>query len=75
MPNLKEGCLGVFKSIVLRKIFGPTNKEVTERWRNLHKEFGVLYSSQNVFFAHQMMEDEVEGSCGAHAAELNVGRP
>jgi len=60
---------------VLRKIFGPTNKEVTERWRKLHIEFRVLYSSRNVFFAHQMKEDEMEGVCGAHAAGLNVGKP
>jgi len=72
---LKEGCLGVFKSIILRKIFGPTNKEVAERRRKLHIEFLVLYSLQNLFFDHQMKEDEVEGTYGAHAADLNVGRP
>ena len=36
--------------MVLRKILGPTNKEVTERWRKMHKEFRALYSSQNYFF-------------------------
>jgi len=72
---LKEGCLGVFKSIILRKIFGTTNKEVAERWRKLHIEFHVLYSSQNLFFDHQIKEDEIEGLCGAHAADLSVGRP
>ena len=67
--------MGVFKSIVLRKLYGPTSKEVTESWRKLLKDFRVLYSSQNMFFAHQMKDYEMEGVCGAHAAELNVGRP
>jgi hypothetical protein len=67
---LKAECLGVFRIIVLRKIFEHTKKEVRERWRKLHKEFRTPYPSQNVFFASSN-----EATCGAHAAALNVGRP
>jgi hypothetical protein len=34
--------LKVFENRTLRKIFGPKRKEVTGKWRKLHKE--VLYS-------------------------------
>jgi hypothetical protein len=67
---LKAECLGVFKIVVLRKIFEHTKREVRERWRKLHTEFRTLYPSQNVFFASSN-----EATRGAHAAELNAGRP
>jgi hypothetical protein len=47
---LWEECrLRVFKSRVLKKIFGPKRDEVTGEWRGLHnKELYDLYSSPNV---------------------------
>jgi len=35
---------------VLRRIFGPTRKEVTRKWRKLYnEELNDLYSSPNIF--------------------------
>jgi hypothetical protein len=49
-PTLrKEHRLRVFKSRVLRKMFGPKTDRVTEVWRRLHsKELYDLYSSPNI---------------------------
>jgi hypothetical protein len=42
----EEHRLRVFESWVLRRIFGPKQKEVTGEWRRLHnKELYALYSS------------------------------
>jgi len=39
----------VFKNMVLRRIFGPKENEVTEEWRKLHnEELNDLYSSPNI---------------------------
>jgi hypothetical protein len=36
----------------------------------------VLCVSSKTFFSHdQIKKDEMEGACGAHAAEINVGKP
>jgi hypothetical protein len=44
-----ERGLRVFENRVLRRIFGPERKEVTEEWRRLHtKELHDLYSSPGV---------------------------
>jgi hypothetical protein len=43
---LREKCrLRVFESRVLRRIFGPKRDEVTGKWRKLHEELNVMYSS------------------------------
>jgi hypothetical protein len=44
--TLREECrLRVFKSKMLRRIFGPKRDEVTGEWRRLHnKELYALYS-------------------------------
>jgi hypothetical protein len=41
--------LGVFENRVLRRIFGRTRGEVTDKWRRLHDELHALYSSP-IFF-------------------------
>ena len=39
----------MFKNMVLRRIFGPKENEVTEEWRKLHnEELNDLYSSPNI---------------------------
>ena len=44
--------LRVFEIRVLRRIFGPTRKEVTGDWRKLHKgELNDLYSSPKIIRA------------------------
>jgi hypothetical protein len=47
---LREECrLRVFENRVLRRIFGPKRKEVTGKWRRLHKKaLYALYSSPNI---------------------------
>jgi hypothetical protein len=48
--TLREECrLRVFKSRVLRRIFGPKRDDVTGEWRRLHnEELYALYSSPNI---------------------------
>ena len=50
--TLREECrLTVFKSRVLRRIFGPKSDEVTGEWRGLHKkELYALYSSPDTIW-------------------------
>ena len=39
----------MFENMVLRRIFGPRNDEVTGEWRRLHnEELNYLYSSPNI---------------------------
>jgi hypothetical protein len=39
----------VFENKVLRRLFGPTRKEVTGKWRRLHnEELNDLYSTPNI---------------------------
>ena len=39
----------MFENRVLKRIFGPKRKEVTEEWRKLHyEELTDLYSSPNI---------------------------
>jgi hypothetical protein len=41
----------VFEKRVLRRIFGPKRKEVTEEWRKLHdEELNDLYCSPNIIW-------------------------
>jgi len=41
--------LGVFRNMVLRRIFGPRRDEVTGEWRRLHnEEINDLYCSPNI---------------------------
>jgi len=45
----QERKLGVFENMVLRRIFGSRNDEVTGEWRRLHnEELNDLYSSSNI---------------------------
>jgi hypothetical protein len=45
----EEHRLGVFKNMVLRRIFGPKRDEVTGEWRKLHnEELHYLYSSPSI---------------------------
>jgi hypothetical protein len=45
----EEHKLGVFRSSVLRRIFGTKRDEATEGWRKLHnKELRDLYSSTSI---------------------------
>ena len=45
----EEHRLGVFKNMVLRKIFGPKRDDVTGEWRKLqYEELNDLYSLPNV---------------------------
>jgi hypothetical protein len=47
---MDERRLRVYKSRVLRRVFGPERDEVTGEWRKLHKEeLNDLYSSPNIF--------------------------
>jgi len=47
---MNEHRLRVYKSRVLRRVFGPERDEVTGEWRKLHKEeLNDLYSSPNIF--------------------------
>jgi len=45
----EERRVRVFENRVLRRLFGPKRKEVTEEWRKLHnEELNELYSSLNI---------------------------
>ena len=45
----EEHRLRVFVNKILRKIFGATRDEITEKWRKLHNaELHALYSSPNI---------------------------
>jgi len=45
----EERKLGVFETMVLRRIFGLRREEVTGKWRRLHnEELNDLYSSPNI---------------------------
>jgi hypothetical protein len=46
---IEERRLRVFENRVLRRIFGPREKEVTDEWRKLHnEELNDLYSSPKI---------------------------
>ena len=48
----EEHSVGVFENRVLRGIFGPKRKDVTEKWRRLHNEkLHCLYSSLDIIRA------------------------
>jgi len=48
----EEHTVGVFENGVLRGIFGPKRKDVSEKWRRLHNEkLHCLYSSLDIIFA------------------------
>ena len=49
--TLREECrLSVFKSRMLRRIFGPKRDKVTREWRKLHnEEINDLYCSPTLF--------------------------
>jgi hypothetical protein len=48
---MEELRLTVFKSGMLRRLFGPKSDEVTGEWRKLHnEELSNLYSSPCIFF-------------------------
>jgi len=47
---MEERRLRVFENMVLRRIFGPKEDEVTGEWRKLHNiELSDLYCSPNIF--------------------------
>jgi len=48
--TLREECrLSVFKSRMLRRIFGPKRDKVTREWRKLHnEELNDMYSSPSI---------------------------
>ena len=49
MPAVGERRLKVFKSRLLRKVFGPKRDEVTGEWKKLHnEELSDLYSLPNI---------------------------
>jgi hypothetical protein len=66
-----EHRLRVFKSRVLRKIFGPKRDEVTWKWRRLHnKELYALYSSPNIILVIKSRRQRWEG----HVARMGERR-
>jgi hypothetical protein len=44
----EEQRLRVFENMVLTRIFGPKQDEVTGEWRKLHEELHILYSYPNI---------------------------
>jgi len=49
LTQWEERKLGVFKNMVLRRIFGSRRDEVTGQWSRLHnEELNDLYSSPNI---------------------------
>jgi len=49
LTRREERKLGVFETIVLRRIFGPRRDEITGKWRRLHnEELNDLNSSPNI---------------------------
>jgi hypothetical protein len=68
---LREGHkLRVFEKTVLRRIFGPMRKEVTEGWRKLHSgDLHNLYSSTNVIRKIKTKTDEMGKACIIHGGD------
>jgi hypothetical protein len=62
----EEHRLRVFENRVLRRIFGPKGKEVTEEWRKLHnKELNDLYSLPNII----RVIKSIRMRCSKHGGE------
>ena len=63
----EERKLRVFENMVLRRMFGPREEEVTGEWRRMHsEELNDLYSSPNIVRMIKMEKNEMGWVRGAY---------
>jgi hypothetical protein len=71
----EESRLRVFKSGVLRKIFGPERDEVTGDWGRLHNElFNAPYSSSNIIRMIKLRKMRWKGSVACMGERRSANR-